>query len=487
MPASPTISLLPQPRQVEVLPGSLALRRDAHVVVHDADTAVHHVAEHLVADLQARAGLHLALGTVARAGDIEVRRGPVGVFGDEAYELHIDHHGVRVTAPTAHGLWNATRTLLQLVPDEGAPPELPAIRIVDAPRFEWRGVMLDVARHFFGVDQITRLIELIASVKLNRLHVHLTDDQGWRLEIPAYPDLAVVGGAGAAGGDPGGWFTLDAWREICRHAERHHVTVVPEIDLPGHTHAALSALPWLNPDGMAPAPYTGSDVGFSTLHLGLPETREFVEEVITTVASVSGPYLHIGGDEAASTEPADYAAWVELLHRTVARHGRTMVGWEEVAPHPLPPGTLVQHWLRPETALAAPPGARFVMSPSRHTYLDMRHDPTDPRGRRWAGDIDVDTAYEWDPAGLLPGVDDDRIAGVEAALWTERVTTFEQVQLRYFPRLLCLAEVGWTPQRLRSFAEFAPRLTDHAERLRRRGVAVHPSVRLHGGDTEHPR
>ena len=204
-------------------------------------------------------------------------------------------------------------------------------------------------------------------------------------------------------------------------------------------------------------------------------------DVIAGVASVSGQYLHIGGDEAAATDPADYAAWVEFLHRTVTRHGSTMVGWEEIAPHPLPPGTLVQHWLRPETALAAPPGARYVMSPARHTYLDMRHDPTDPHGRRWAGDIDVDTAYEWDPAGLLPGVDDDRIAGVEAPLWTERVPTFDDVQRRFFPRLLCLAEVGWTPQRLRSFGEFAPRLADHAARLAARGVVVHRSVRLHGG------
>lgn len=484
-----TISLLPQPRQLEVLPGACSVRRDARVVVRAAEPGAHAVAEHLVADVQAHAGLHLLRATDARPGNIELRIGAAPAFGDEAYELVADTRGVRVTAPTAHGLWNATRTLLQLFP-EGAGPDnsggaisLPAVRIVDAPRFEWRGVMLDVARHFFGVDHVTRLIELIASVKLNRLHLHLTDDQGWRLEIPAHPDLTTIGGASASAGDPGGWFTVDDWREINRHAARHHVTVVPEIDLPGHTNAALHAVPWLNPGGVAQPAYTGSEVGFSTLHLDVPETRGFVEDVIAAVAEVSGPYLHVGGDEAAATDPADYAEWVAFLHRTVARHGRTMVGWEEIAPHPLPPGTLVQHWLRPETALAAPPGARFVMSPSRHTYLDMRHDPTDPHGRRWAGDIDVDTAYEWDPAGLLPDVDDDRIAGVEAPLWTERVRTFEQVQQRYFPRLLALAEVGWTPQRLRSFDGFAPRLADHANRLARRGVTVHPSVRLRG---EHP-
>ena len=481
MSPSSAISLLPQPRQMEVLPGTVVLHRDAQAVVTSRDVAVHHVAEHLVADLQARHGLHLAIAGQARAGDIELRRGAVGAYGDEAYELHVDQRGVRLTAPTAHGLWNGTRTLLQLLPDATRSAELPCVRIVDAPRFEWRGVMLDVARHFFGVDQITRLIELIASLKLNRLHLHLTDDQGWRLDIPAHPDLVAVGGAGASGGDPGGWFSLDDWQELCRHGARHHVTVVPEIDLPGHTNAALASLPWLNPGGIPPAPYTGSDVGFSTLHLDLPETRAFVEDVIAGVASVSGQYLHIGGDEAAATDPADYAAWVEFLHRTVTRLGSTMDGWEEIAPHPLPPGTLVQHWLRPETALAAPPGARYVMSPARHTYLDMRHDPTDPHGRRWAGDIDVDTAYEWDPAGLLPGVDDDRIAGVEAPLWTERVPTFDDVQRRFFPRLLCLAEVGWTPQRLRSFGEFAPRLADHAARLAARGVVVHRSVRLHGG------
>jgi hexosaminidase len=330
--------------------------------------------------------------------------------------------------------------------------------------------MLDVARHFFGVDDILRFIDLIADVKLNRLHLHLTDDQGWRLEIPGRPMLTEVGGATAVGGDQGGWFTTADWQRIVSHAESRFVTVVPEVDLPGHTNAALASLPELNRDGVAPAPYTGKEVGFSSLHLDVAATHGFVADVVAHLATITpGAYLHIGGDEAAATEHDEYLAFISLLQREVARHGKRMVGWEEVAQAPLADGTIVQHWLRPEVA-AATTTARFVMSPAGRTYLDMRHDVADPLGRRWAGDIDVDRAYDWDPATVVPGVGDERIEGVEAPLWTEKVRTIDEVEHLCFPRLLCLAEVGWTPQPQRELSEFRVRVSQQVRRLIARGV-----------------
>jgi hexosaminidase len=388
-------------------------------------------------------------------------------LGDEGYELLVAPDGAAIVAATPHGIWNGGRTLAQLIAD-GTP--VPVLHIVDTPRYAWRGVMLDLARHFFGVDDILRFIDCIADFKLNRLHLHLTDDQGWRLEIPGWPTLTEVGGTTAVGGDPGGWLTIADWTRIVTHATSRFVTVVPEVDLPGHTNAALASVPALNRDGVAPPLYTGKEVGFSSLHLDVAATRDFLAEVITHLATITpGPFLHVGGDEAAATEHEEYLEFIELLQREVTRHGKRLVGWEEIAQAQLDGRTIVQHWLRPELA-ALTTRARFVMSPAGRTYLDMRHDVADPLGRRWAGDIDVDRAYDWDPATIVPGVGDDRIEGVEAPLWTEKVRTLDEVEHLCFPRLLCLAEVGWTAQAQRELTEFRVRVGEQTRRLIARGV-----------------
>ncbi|MFZ4720339.1 MAG: family 20 glycosylhydrolase [Ilumatobacteraceae bacterium] len=409
--------------------------------------------------------------TRAAQGRVELRlHAHRSDLGDEGYELFVEFDGIGIVAATPHGAWNATRTVRQLL--DGS--RVRAAHVVDTPRFEWRGAMLDVARHFFGVDDVCRFIELISRFKLNRLHLHLTDDQGWRLEIPGRPALTDVGGATACLSDDGGWFTAADWARINAHAAAHFVTVVPEIDLPGHTRAALVSVPELNPDGVAPEPYTGMEVGHSSLRIDLPATEPFLVDVIAAVAAMTpGPYVHIGGDEAHSTERAEYVAFIELLQREVGRHGKRMVGWEEITSAELHPHTLVQFWLRAETAAAAPAGCRFVMSPSSHTYLDMKHRDGDPLGRRWAGMIDIDAVYGWDPAMLIDGVDDSRIAGVEAPLWTEKVRTFAAVQTLCFPRLVCLAEVGWTPQHERSWETFEPRLAVVTAALEADGVPVY--------------
>ncbi|MFM2077411.1 MAG: hypothetical protein RJA49_1301, partial [Actinomycetota bacterium] len=341
------------------------------------------VAASFVAELARRTGLRPRQAATPSGVDIGLqlhpRRADLGV---EGYELFVAPDGIGLVAATAHGLWNATRTVLQLLEDDGS---VPTAHIVDSPRFEWRGAMLDVARHPFSVDEVCRFIELIARFKLNVLHLHLTDDQGWRLEIPEWPALTAVGGSSATGGDPGGWFALADWAHILEHARRHFVTVVPEVDMPGHTNAALASVPGLNPGEVAPALYTGKEVGFSSLRLDLPVTRRFVRDVIATVAALTpGDHLHIGGDEAHSTDPGAYTEFVTFLQDEVERHGKHMVGWEEITAAPLQRHTLVQHWLRPEVAARAPAACRFIMSPSSRTYLDMLHVEGDPLGRRWA-------------------------------------------------------------------------------------------------------
>lgn len=397
-------------------------------------------------------------------------------LGAEGYELLIEAGGTAIVAATEHGLWNGHCTLRQLMAVDGSAPHA---HVIDTPRFAWRGAMLDVARHFFTVDEVKRFISLISRYKLNRLHLHLTDDQGWRLDIPGWPALARHGGSTATNGDPGGYYTLDDWREIVHHGERHFVTVVPEIDMPGHTNAALASVPELNVDGVCPPLYTGKQVGFSSLRMHLPATERFVHDVVRTLAeNTPGPWLHIGGDEAHSTDHAEYVAFIELLQREVAATGKRMVAWEEAGAAPLHRDTVVQHWLSTDKVAAAPTGVGVVLSPASHTYLDMRHDEDDPLGRRWAGDIDVDAAYGWDPVDVVPGLAADRIVGVEAPLWTEKVPTFDAVEHLCFPRLLCLAEVGWTPQPMRQWDDFRVRLQHETNRLAMEGVNVHRSKLL---------
>ena len=461
--------MIPLPRSLVHRQGALQVRGSTI----SAPAAAAHIADHLAAELRRVTGHRPELREGGSIGlDLRPERHDLG---DEGYQILVAVDGAAIVAATPHGLWNGACTLAQSVEDD----ELPACEIIDGPRFAWRGAMLDVARHFFSVEEVKRFITVISRYKLNRLHLHLTDDQGWRIDIPGWPALARHGGSTATNEDPGGFFTLGDWAEITDHAARHFVTVVPEIDMPGHTNAALASVPELNVDGVSPPLYTGKQVGFSSLRMHLPTTARFVQDVVRTLADITpGPWLHIGGDEAHSTDHDEYVAFIELLQREVAATGKHMVAWEEASAAPLHRDTLLQHWLSADKAVAATDGVRFVLSPARHTYLDMRHAPDDRLGRRWAGDIDLDTAYGWDPAEVLPGVAADRIMGVEAPLWTEKVPTFADVEELCFPRLLCLAEVGWTAQHLRDWAGFRSRLVRAAADLRADGVHAYRSELL---------
>jgi hexosaminidase len=333
----------------------------------------------------------------------------------------------------------------------------------ERPRYEWRGVMLDVARHFFGVDDVKRFVDVIARYGLNRLHLHLSDDQGWRIEIKSWPRLAEVGGATAVGGGPGGWYTQEQYAEIVAFAEARNVVVVPEIDMPGHVNAALVAYPELAPAGYSAAAYTGTDVGFSSLDTTKKRTYSFVEDVVAEIAALTpGAFFHIGGDEAAATTHADYVRFVERVGEIVAHHGKRLIGWEEVARAKLPPGSIVQHWKDPELlAPARAQAASVIMSPASRTYFDLKYDESTVLGTTWAGYVGVRDAYDWDPGDAL---------GVEAALWTETLVSLRDVELMAFPRLLALAEVACASAEEREWEDFRARLVEHAPRLAALGV-----------------
>jgi hexosaminidase len=406
-----------------------------------------------------------------------------GASREEGYRLTVTPDRIDVVAASSAGHGWAVQTLLQAAPPEVHSPfrlegrlEWPAGTVDDAPRFAWRGLMVDIARHFFGPAELRRVIDLMASYKLNVLHLHLTDDQGWRIEIAGYPALTEVGGATEVGGGPGGFLTKDDYRDLVAYAARRGITVVPEIDLPGHTNAALVAVPELTCDGVAPDPYTGMSVGFSTLCLGEPAVDRFVETVLTEVAEMTpGPWLHIGGDESHATDPVAYEAFVADTAALVRSLGKVPVGWEEVG-GAAPDGELVvQHWLDADRAAeAARSGARVVLSPSSRLYFDMAYGPFAPEGNGWAGTIDTPTVVGWDPASYLAGVDAGQILGVEAPLWTELVETPDDIDRRLLPRLPALAELAWSRRSEASWDDLAARLAEHEARWTAAGRSFTP-------------
>ena len=341
-------------------------------------------------------------------------------------------------------------------------------------------------------------VDAIALLKLNVLHLHLTDDQGWRIQIDSWPELTGVGASTSVGGDGGGFYTKDDYRRIVDYAADRFVTIVPELDLPGHTNAALSAYPELNCDGVAPSTYEGTEVGFSSL-CASPDRAEatdrFLADVTREVAEITpGPWLHLGGDESLATSEADYRDLVRRMTRAGAATGKTIIGWHEMgASRELPVGTVGQYWsfVEPEGDAAAltrsfvEQGGRVILSPADVAYLDMKYvdDPQGPLGGRlgldWAkGPTTIDEAYLWEPTAIVPGVGEAEVLGVEAPLWAETLGSLAEVEFMAFPRLAAIAEIGWSAAAeagaARETEEFFSRVAALGEHWDASGVSYYP-------------
>jgi hexosaminidase len=426
--------------------------------------------------LEATMAIRDATGS-AGTNAIRLEISPAAGESAEGYELAIDKSGIRVAGATAAGVFYGIQTLRQLLPASvelrAARPHalsVPLGRIVDRPRFVWRGAMLDVARHFFGVRDIERYLDLLALYKFNRLHLHLSDDQGWRVQIDKWPKLTSHGGSTAVGGGPGGYYTKKDYAAIVAYARDRFITIVPEIDMPSHINAALSSYPELTCDGKAPPLYTGIEVGFSAFCVEKDITYRFIDDVVREIAAMTpGPYFHIGGDEVKTLTPAQYKQFIERVQPIVQKHGKQPIGWDEVAHATLLPATIVQYW-RPDASIVTPPGTKLVLSPANKVYLDMKYDKATVLGLNWAGYVGVRVPYEWDPAVLLPQAASDAILGVEAPIWSETLVTMSDVEFMAFPRLAAVAEVAWSPQDARRWDEFAVRLGAQAPRWSALGI-----------------
>ncbi len=426
----------------------------------------------------------------AASGSILLTLRPSTSAVDEGYELTVTPERVSIVAGSAAGLFYGVQTLRQLLPPfleyravraaAARPVTVRSLRILDRPRFTWRGAMLDVARHFLTVDEVKRYIDLIALYKFNRLHLHLADDQGWRIEIASWPNLATIGGSTQVGGGPGGYYTKAQFRDLAGYAADRFVTIVPEIDMPGHTNAALASYAELNCDGQAPPLYTGTEVGFSALCVDREVTYRFLDDVVREIAELtSGPYFHIGGDEVKTLTADRYSRFVDRVQSIVEAHGKQMIGWDEIAAAPLHPSAVIQHW-RPTASASAllGGGVRVIMSLASRMYLDMKYDARTPIGLTWAGAIEARDAYDWDPAALVAGAPASTLLGVEAPLWSETIMTIRDAEFLAFPRLAAIAEIGWSPASRRRWEEFRARLGAQAPRWSALGVNFYRSPQV---------
>jgi len=479
------VPVVPQPAFLESTGDAPFVLTDATVVVVDDRPDLIAIAV-LAADLLGRVSSRSVAVryTESDAADVVRLRLVASLPGDEAYRLVSGPARVDLEARTPAGLVHAIVTLRQLLstaPDGTL--QVPAVRIEDAPRYAWRGLSLDVARHFVATQDLKVVIGLMAHYKLNVLHLHLTDDQGWRLHVASRPDLTRLSSSTSVDGDPGGFYTADDYADIVAFAAVRGVRVVPEIDVPGHVNAATHAYGSLTPTGEPTDAYTGIEVGFSRLHADLPATADFLTEVFADVAAMTpGEYVHIGGDEVLTMGADEYATLVGAASAAVRAAGKKVVGWQEIAHTTVEPGTVIQYWdprVDPEIfARAAAAGALLLMSPGSKAYLDMKYDADTALGLEWAGHIELRDAYAWEPSTLIPGVPAESVIGVEAALWTETLRDLPALTTMLLPRLAAIAEVAWSAPERRDWEDFRTRVAGQAAFWDHLGLAWYASPQV---------
>ncbi|MFF7449120.1 MULTISPECIES: family 20 glycosylhydrolase [unclassified Streptomyces] len=489
--ARPLDEVVPAPASVAPGGSPYRITRGTHIRV-DGGPEARRVGEYVADVLRPSTGYPLPVTSGGRGGiRLRLAEGP---FGAEGYRLDSGAQGVTITAARPAGLFHGAQTLRQLLPAavekdsvQPGPWLVAGGTITDSPRYGWRGAMLDVSRHFFTVEQVKRYVDQLALYKINTLHLHLSDDQGWRIAVDSWPRLAAHGGSTQVGGGPGGHYTKADYQEIVRYAASRHLEVVPEIDMPGHTNAALASYAELNCDGVAPPLYTGTEVGFSSLCVGKDVTYDFVDDVIRELAELTpGRYLHIGGDEAHSTSHEDYVKFMDRVQPVVAKYGKTVVGWHQLTGATPARGAVAQYWgldgtsaqEKERVAAAARAGTGIVLSPADRVYLDMKYTADTPLGLDWAGLVEVRRAYDWDPGDYLPGVPDEAIRGVEAPMWTETLTTSDDLEYMAFPRLAGAAELGWSPAATHDWERYKVRLAAQGPRWEALGINYYRSPQV---------
>jgi len=470
---SAELDLIPLPAKIEPSDGQFSANGRTVIV---ADSLFTGEAKLLAGQLH----LHLAPAAAAGNNRIFLTTNNASSLGEEAYRLEINSHGATITASSPAGAFYGCQTLRQLIESDHG--KIPFAKIEDAPRYAWRGLMLDVSRHFFDQATIFRLVDWMADYKLNRLHLHLTDDPAWRLEMKGYPGLTRAGARGnySDSNAPAQFFTRAEMREIVKYAARRHIVIVPEIDLPGHAGAATRAYPEL-------------DGGAHTFNPARAETEDFLQNILLqTMELFPSPWIHLGGDEVnlsawnhnpevtrklqsaglKGTQELE-AAVVNHMAGFIQAHGRIPAGWDEIVAGRPPAGAVIFWWRHNqpemlEQALAG--GYPVVLTPRSPCYFDYPEDPSYPE-TGWKL-CNTPAAVYSGPVlpSEIPPAQRKQILGVEGCVWTEHIPTVPYLEFMIMPRLAALAEMAWTPDQRRDVISFNARLQPFLQQYRQAGI-----------------
>lgn len=506
---NPQANLIPLPADIKAQKGFFVLSNRTRIYAEDAAAQTH--ANLLSQALAASHGIKLAV----QLGKPKSHEANVIVFtttangnpdinslretSDEAYQLQINAKQI-VLSGNSTSQFYALQSLLQMIPvAKSSQIKLAGVQIQDQPRFPWRGLHLDVGRHMYSVDFIKKLLDQMAVYKMNTFHWHLTEDQGWRIEIKQYPKLTQIGGFRKetikdrnfnpyiGDGQPyGGFYTQEQVKDVVAYAQSKHIMVVPEIELPGHSLAAIAAYPEL---ACTPGPFEVGTVWgvIDDIYCPSEKTFQFLENVMTEVAALfPGPYIHIGGDEAPKTrwkasalaqevmkreglknEEELQSYFIRRVEKMINAKGKRLIGWDEILEGGLAPNATVMSWRGEEGGIhAAKESHDVIMTPTSWCYFDAGQGPKDQELWNLGGEIPIEKVYSYNPVpAALSGSQQKFIRGVQANVWTEYLRGSEKVEYMVFPRLLAMAEVAWTPQAQRQFSDFEKRLDAHYPRL----------------------
>jgi len=507
--AAGRVLIIPEPVRMKTLPGVFVISPATAVAASGPATPE---AQKLIDCLAPAMGFRLPLaeGAAPPADVIVLQIDDLRAeLGDEGYSLEVTPERVVIRAATPAGLFYGVQSVRQLLPAAifrkaalgGIRWAVPCVSITDYPRFAWRGLLLDTARHFMPKSFVLKLLDVMALHKLNSLQLHLTDDQGWRIEIRKYPKLTEIGAwrdetlIGHAGEKPwkfdgrrhGGFYTQDDIREIVRYAADRHINIVPEIEMPGHARAAIAAYPELgcNPDkpvrpwtvwGVCPDIFAPTD-----------RTIAFLQDVLTEVMEWGpGRDIHVGGDEAIKDQwkaspvvqarirelglkdEAEMQSWfIRQMDTFLTKHGRRLVGWDEILEGGLAPGAVVMSWRGEQGGItAAHAGHDVVMAPTTHTYFDYCQGPREKEPLAIGGDLPLEKVYAYEPIPAALSASEARhILGSQGQLWAEYMPTTRHVEYMAFPRAAALAEIVWSPKQPRDYKRFLERLRADLKRL----------------------
>jgi hexosaminidase len=506
------VNIIPKPAELTTQQGTFIINAKTKIVAKDAK--VQHSANFLNEFLQDIYGFKLAISKVASPNAIDLSIGNVGSTTPGAYQFQSSKNGVKINGANPEGVFYGVQTLIQLLPTEKSSSlSIPLVQVKDEPRFGYRGMHLDVGRHFFPVSYIKKYIDYISLHKMNYFHWHLTEDQGWRIEIKKYPKLTSVGayrngtiigrfpGTGNDNQKYGGFYTQEEIKEVVRYAATRYVTIIPEIEMPGHASAAIAAYPELSafpeesttfpPKTVWSGPTTGKQVQqtwgvFEDVFVPSENTFKFLEDVIDEVVALfPAPYIHIGGDESPKEnwkrsafcqqlikekglkdEHELQSYFIQRMEKYINGKGKKIIGWDEILEGGLAPNATVMSWRGEKGGIeAAKQKHDVIMTPTTYVYLDYAQTKKED-SVTIGGYIPLKKVYNYEPIPAELNADEHKyVLGAQANIWTEYVKNNKKLEYMIFPRMTALSEVLWSKKDVKNWDEFQPRLKTQLKRF----------------------